>query len=283
MQEYDKSAKWLIQHYGGAILRLAGVRDIASWRALQAEPVQARRLPDGMLEVWAERQSKPDLYILEMATYPDARVADQAIHDALLVYLDRGILPEVLTLYLHIKGHIEAVETAHLRSPQGWTDLQISWRAVKLWEIPAEDLLAAGDVGLIPWVPLSKFAAPPEPVLRRCREIIDRDAPPDQHEGLLVVTQFLASLCYDKALLAQFFGGRPAMVLFPIVQDIIDETKLETTLEAILDVLATRLGDEAKLVRAELEAIKDEARMKGLLRCAATCPDLETFRKELSP
>jgi hypothetical protein len=30
MHEYDKSSKWLIQHHGDSILRLAGVRKIES-------------------------------------------------------------------------------------------------------------------------------------------------------------------------------------------------------------------------------------------------------------
>jgi hypothetical protein len=51
MHAYDKSGKWLIQHHGDSILRLAGVRDIESWTPLQAEPVLARRLPDGLTEV----------------------------------------------------------------------------------------------------------------------------------------------------------------------------------------------------------------------------------------
>jgi hypothetical protein len=28
MQDYDRSSKWLIEHYGASILRMAGVRDI---------------------------------------------------------------------------------------------------------------------------------------------------------------------------------------------------------------------------------------------------------------
>ena len=39
--QYDKSSKWLIQHYGDSILRLAGVRDFLTWRPLAAELVRA--------------------------------------------------------------------------------------------------------------------------------------------------------------------------------------------------------------------------------------------------
>ncbi|HKI16620.1 MAG TPA: hypothetical protein VKA15_02015 [Isosphaeraceae bacterium] len=64
MHEYDKSSKWLIQHHGDSILRLAGVRNIVSWQPLPAELVQSRRLPDGPIEVRLHGQVEPDLYVL---------------------------------------------------------------------------------------------------------------------------------------------------------------------------------------------------------------------------
>ena len=69
MHQYDKSSKWLIQHHGDSILRLAGVLDIDSWQPLPAELVQSRRLPDGLIEVRRNGQAEPDLYVLEIATY----------------------------------------------------------------------------------------------------------------------------------------------------------------------------------------------------------------------
>ena len=68
MQEYDRSSKWLIQHHGDSILRLAGVDDIASWTPLQAELVQSRWLPDGVIEVRSPSEPRPDVFILEIAT-----------------------------------------------------------------------------------------------------------------------------------------------------------------------------------------------------------------------
>ena len=51
MHDYDRSSKWLIQHPGVSILRLGGVTGVQSWRPLQAELVQPRQTPDGLLEV----------------------------------------------------------------------------------------------------------------------------------------------------------------------------------------------------------------------------------------
>ncbi len=48
-QPYDRSSKWLIQHHGDSMLRLADVKNIRAWRPVQAELVQPRRLPDGLL------------------------------------------------------------------------------------------------------------------------------------------------------------------------------------------------------------------------------------------
>jgi hypothetical protein len=119
MHDYDKSSKWLIQHHGDSILRLAGVADIATWRPLQAEVVQPLRLPDGLIEVYHQGQTEPDWFVLELATYPDARIAQQAVRDTTLVYHDRGVVPELLVLVLHPKGNQRAAGSADLRSTGG--------------------------------------------------------------------------------------------------------------------------------------------------------------------
>jgi hypothetical protein len=116
-QPYDKSSKWLIQHHGGSILRLAGVQNVAAWRPVQAEVVQPSQMPDGLLEVRLEGEAHDDLFLLEVATYPERRVEDQLTRDLMLVYLaglpgwstwlvylDRGELPEAVTLVLRPKG-----------------------------------------------------------------------------------------------------------------------------------------------------------------------------------
>ena len=47
--------------------------------------------------------------------------------------------------------------------------MKLLWRIARLWEIPAQELLAAGDVGLIPWVPRTTFDGNPESMIRQCR------------------------------------------------------------------------------------------------------------------
>ena len=73
-----------------------------------------------MIEVRRHGQAEPDRYVLENATYPEARVADQVFDDTALVYLDRRVLPEAVVLFLHPKRNIEAAGAVNLRSRKGW-------------------------------------------------------------------------------------------------------------------------------------------------------------------
>jgi len=286
MHEYDKSSKWLIQHFDDCILRLAGVRGFISWRSLQADFVQPRRLPDGFVEVQRLGEPKPDLFVLEIATYPEARVADQVLADTAMVYLDRRVLPEVVVLFLHPRGNAKALGAVSHRSPQGLTNWRLSWRIAKLWEVPARELLAADDIGLIPWVPLTKFKGPPEPIIRQCRARIDQVTSPDEHVNLLAVTQVLAGLRYNDPKLFELLGGRKAMIESPLFQELkaewTQETARETTIRILMSILVTRFGPKAEALETEIKAIGDEARLEELAKHAATCRTLGSFRKQLA-
>jgi hypothetical protein len=236
-----------------------------------------------LIEVWGQDQDNPDYYILEIATYPEARVAQQVVDDMALVYLDRRVLPEVVVLFLHPKGNLEATSAVTHRSRQGWTSWEVSWRIVKLWEVPAADLLTSGDVGLIPWVPLTRFDDPPESIFRECRARIDHDAPPGEHENLLAVTQVLAGLRYDDPRLFQLLGGRKAMIESPVLQRLLQETKQETKQQDIVRALVIRFRIAGADLEAELSSIDDEERLGKLFDLAVTCSDLESFRQHLSP
>jgi hypothetical protein len=188
MFEYDKSSKWLIQHHGDSILRLAGVVGIETWRPLQAEVVQPRQLPDGLIEARLEGKPQADLFVLELATYPDARLDEQVLRDMTLVYLDRRVVPDVITLILHPKGNLSILGSQELTSPGGLTHWSIRWKVIPLWTIPAASLLVLQDIGLVPWIPLTKFDGPPETIFRECRARIDQQADALERENLLAVT-----------------------------------------------------------------------------------------------
>jgi hypothetical protein len=286
MFEYDKSSKWLIQHHGDSILRLAGIVGIETWRPLQAEVVQPRQLPDGLIEARLEGKPRADLFVLELATYPDARLDEQVVRDMTLVYLDRRVVPDVITLILHPKGNLNVIGSLELTSPGALTHWSIRWKVIPLWTIPAASLLAFEDIGLVPWIPLTQFEGPPETIFRECRSRIDRHASALERENLLAVTQVLAGLRYNDPGLFQILGGHKAMIESPVLQELkaewTSEAARETIRSAIVEFLVARFGAGAEGLGAQMETINDEVRLKELVRYAAVCPDLEAFGRRIS-
>jgi hypothetical protein len=75
-------------------------------------------------------------FIIEIATYPEPRVLEQVLRDSMLVFLDRGKLPEVLTLVLHPRGKFRLSGKAELTSRLQLSRWVARWRVVKRYNDP---------------------------------------------------------------------------------------------------------------------------------------------------
>jgi hypothetical protein len=275
--ERDKSSKWIIQHHGDSLVRLAGAPGIRRWKALQAEIVQPRRLPDGLLEVHFAGQKEPDHILVEIATFPEKRALRQALDDLTLAYHHLGRLPDLLMVVLARKGSFQIPGAHELSGRLGWSRIAAGWRVIELWTLSADALFAANDVGLIPWVPLTHSDAPTEDLFRRCREVIERQAPEAEQVNLKAVSQVLASLRYTDPELLAILGGDKGMSEFPLIQKFIAETMHKD----IVRVLKARFGDIPEAVAARLRRIRKEERLDALLDYAAVCTDLQAFQRRL--
>ncbi len=276
-KDKDKSAKWLIQHHGDAILRLGGVTDLVRCEAAQAELVLPTKLPDGLLMAWRAGRDRPDPYVIEVATYPEVRVAEQALRDLLLVYLIRGEAPSVLVLVLRPKGRLEVPHHASRPAADGLTQLGGRWQVIELWKVPAEPVLAAADPGMMPWVPLMHADEPPEVVLRRCREVIEQHAPAEEHERLITVTQVFTRLRYKDPNLLTILGAKTVMIESPLIREIVAESRHKD----IFKFLAIRFGPVRPELKAEVTSILDETVLDAAVELAASSPDLDHFEAAL--
>ncbi len=283
---YDRSSKWLIQHHGDSMLGLAQIHDIDDWRPAQAEVVQPRQLPDGLLEARLRGETEYDNFLLEVATYADRRTKEQLTRDAMLVYLDRGVLPEVVVLVLAPKGRQRVSSGRRLRSRRGLTSVSIMWRVVELWKVPAEELLKSGDVGLVPWVMLADSSEPPATLAQRCRDAIDQHAPVGERENLLAVVQVLTRLRYNDPEVFAILGGKQIMIESPLIDEIVSEavSKAESKgrHETIIEVLRVRFGDVPTELENRIRSVLDKDALTQMTRNAAACKDLETLQKALA-
>jgi predicted transposase YdaD len=287
-QHFDKSSKWMLQAQGRGILFLAGAHSVRSCKALQAEVVQPRSLPDGLLEVVFTAGEKAELVLVEVATYAEKRIVEQVVGDLMLVRQARGVLPETMVLVLRQRGKYRVPSEWSETSAKGWSKGALSWKVIELWALPAEELLAAPDVGIVPWVILAQHEGTPEGLLRRCRERIDREGG-QQRANLLAVAQVFTRLRYDRPEHLEIFGGQKAMKESPLILELQEEARQEGLVLAsrnhLLDVLRFRFENQAtevsELEKRLLNVTRPEA-MERLYKQAYTCETLLAFGESLS-
>jgi hypothetical protein len=277
---YDKSSKWMVEHQGRALALLAGMNDVVSCKAVQSEVVHPRQLPDGLLEVRLRGRRDPVPLLVEFCTYPEQRAIDQMMDDLMLVKLVRGVLPEALALILCPKGGFELPEETTFASPLGWSRGWLSWKALPMWTLPAERFLACPDVGMIPLITLMHFEGPPEPMLRRCRERIDREGG-QYRANLLAVTQTMMRLRFSTELL-EIFGGSQAMIESPLMKEFAEQIDRKRQRKSVEDAIRVRFGALSDSARASLEVLSDENKLDALHQFAIICPTLEAFLERLA-
>lgn len=276
-QRFDIGSKWLLQNQGKGALLVGGLKDVQRIEPLPGEIVQNRKYPDGLLRVYLSGQRKPHHVLVEVATYSEKRALGQALDDLSLAYSALGHLPELLMLVLRPKGRFRIGGRHGVRSKLGLSRLEAEWKTVELWALPATEFLAQGDVGVTPWVPLMEFDGPPEALLERCAEKIEREAHPKDRADLLAVSQVMTGLRFPGPELLRLLGGEQAMIESPLLQ----KMRAEAIHEVILDALKDRFSTVPRDVTKHLREIINEKKLRQLNRVANKCPDLEAFREAL--
>lgn len=279
---YDASSKWLIETFAAELLQLAGVGPVAGVKPLPGEVVQSRQLPDGLVEVTFPNRAEPVLHLIEVNTYSYAATAGALLDDVLLTYLNRRVVPEVVAITLHDRGHVRVAPDVRVNSPSGGTRLEAGWRVVNVWELNAADFLPLTDPGLAPWVTLMNIDGPPEPVLQQCKDVIVTVPEAGRRENLLGVTQILAGLRWDKQLLKAIFAKEGKMIESPVLEQWFRERDVATRQKITLEILDARFGPVPADVSAAVRVQADEDRLKELSRLASTCASLADFRGTLT-
>ena len=279
-QSFDPSTKWMLEEYGAAILYLAGARSVVSCRARKAEVVQPRKLPDGLLEARFADSDEPKLVLVEVATYPEERVVAQISDDLRLLRQARGVLADAVVICLCPRGTYRVPEAMEETSPLGWSGETLRWKVVEVWTLSAEDLLSAPDVGAVALASLARYDGPPEVLLQRCRDRIDREGG-ERRANLLAVSQVFAKLHFDRPEWLNILGGRKVMIESTLIQEIIDETKQEERVQTTLDSLDERFGAVPPVIAAGLQQVKEMDRLARLSRRASVCASLQAFEDSL--
>ncbi len=73
------------------------------------------------------------------------------------------------------------------------------------------------------------------------------------------------------------------MIESPLLQELFQEQFTDRVREILMIVLVARFGLKAQSLETDLKTISDEPRLQELVKHAATCRTLNSFRKHLSP
>ena len=88
---------------------------------------------------------------------------------------------------------------------------------VQLWDVPASELLATGEPGLMPWVPLTRLDGPAPVILGECRRIIDEKAKPRERANLLAVKLFKDNVAVGLRAQSRVLLGALRLLLLAVV------------------------------------------------------------------
>jgi hypothetical protein len=198
-----------------------------------------------------------------------------------MVLLARDMLPDVILLMLQPKGNLDVSGEHSLRSLHGSAEWKLSYRVVKLWTVPAEDLLAANEMGLIPWVPLARDDGSLEALLQCCLDRIEELGNAEEIGYLFAVTHVMAEMRYDDPRILKVLGGKKMLTESPFIRELLEDRQREATQELTIQTLEARFHSVPEVIAAQVRTIQDQSRL-GALHCFdATCAGIDDFRKEL--
>jgi hypothetical protein len=121
------------------------------------------------------------------------------------------------------------------------------------------------------------FDGPPEALLERCAEKIEREVHARERADLLAVSQVLTQRRFPHPELVRLLGGKEPMIESPLLQKML----AETLHKGIRALLKARFGTVPRDVTRRLGQILDEERLIALNILAVQCPDLQAFRDAL--
>lgn len=266
-KQWDDTMKRLIrlnpQHFVSWILRGAQFRE-----ALSIELKNWTRETDFLLDVILDRLLM--LLHIEFQSTDDADMAQRLLEYNILATREHG--RKVLSCVIYLRPDKNIAE-----SPLIWTlpneqeVLRFHFIVIKLWEIPAEDILQTGLTGLLPLLPLTKGGAR--------REVVDEMVTglAAEERRLLPLAKMFASLILKDEADREWLNRR-----FAVYKDILEDSwvyqeniqkgiemerqqELQRQRRALLTIVQKRFPEMVDLTKKQADTIEDPDSLQDLI------------------
>jgi hypothetical protein len=253
-KHFDATLKDLIRAHPTDWLAHLGVPVKGSPEVLSAELSTVTAAADTLIRVG-------DLIVhIDVESGPDDSLARRMLVYNVLAHHHTGLPVRSHAVLLRPNA-----QRANLSDRLEYEGLSFRFKIVKVWEVPAEELLRGG-IGLAPLAVLGK---PPagrtrEQVLPRYAESIvdrvERDQGPAA-KNVLTAMYILAGMHVDKYMVRKIFEKVFAMRESGTYQLILEEGAIEHTQDLILKLGRRQIGDPSEKQVARLKAIQDLDRL----------------------
>jgi hypothetical protein len=199
--------------------------------------------------------------------------ADLMVYNALLFAHYHVPVHTVIILLRPAAAHANLNGVIGYAPRPGRGRMDFGYEVIRLWERPAEGLLAA-DLGVVPLAVLGRL---PEglsledglaAVAQRVAERVVNEAPPDRVRKLLTDAYLLTGLRVRRDVAKRIFRGVRAMHESDTYLAILDEGQEKARREDILVVGEERFGPPDEAVRVQLANVTDLERLKRMHRRA---------------
>jgi hypothetical protein len=259
-KKWDDSMKRLIrenpQHFVSWVLPGAQFK-----RAMSIELKNRTRETDYLPEVTLN--GKEILIDFEIQSSDDVDMMHRLLEYNVLATLEHN--RRVLTCVIYLRRDSNIAESPLIWTlPNGQQTLRFSFIVIKLWEIPAEDIIKTGLLGLLPLVPLAKDGKRHDLVEQTITEL----AVHEKYE-LLSQAKTIAGLVFkdeaEQGWLERIFAVYKDIIEDSwVYQETIQKGKLEALHQAILDVIQERFSEIAPYAKRQIEGIGDTEVLRRL-------------------
>lgn len=277
MGEYDITTSYLFRHFP---------RDFVGWMVQGGEFVELAdtalkqiRYPDAI--AWV-KVTAPDGVVIKILSHLEFQTdADDGMPRRMVGYIGRIVdaydAPVDSTVIYLRPQEINDPGIYHYTFP---TELTITYRVMKIWEMDGSAFLENPTSGLLPLTPLMQKPADvtEQQWLRRCIQTIEASTTSEQERKELIAgTGILAGLIYNVNFVRNVISEE-IMLQSSVVQellkseDVIRQSPIMNELirkeraQSVLFVLEAKLGALGDIIKNRILSIQDEEQLTHLLR-----------------
>ena len=285
-QEFDLVMKALAERYPAHFVQLVRGIPVEKVERAEKEAVALKRESDILFNV--TENGYEYLMVLESQTRVDREMPRRLLEYTTMQHREfkKPVYPVVLNLTGRPQEDTYGFDCLEL------TVITFNYRVVNLVDLPGQEVLKRGPLGVVPLVPLMRHELPDEEVLAECAKRIQQ-APADWQPDLYLGLAVFSSLRFTREIISKIIEVSK-METSPLFDGIrekwIDQGEqrgeqrgaIKTQVEAILEALEETTGRYPGGLENRLRAIQDMATLKMLHRRAIKAKTLDEFMVALN-